>query len=90
MPLLVSSVLLFYSGVVFAYFVVFPVMFSYLVGHRARGRELHARHRRVPGFHRCTLFFAFGIAFEVPVAVVLLVLHRARESARAWARTAAT
>ena len=72
-PLLVSSVLLFYLGVVFAYFVVFPVMFNFFVG-------------TVPGIVKyapdiasyldfvLTMFFAFGIAFEVPVAVVLLVL----------------
>jgi sec-independent protein translocase protein TatC len=72
-PLLVSSVVLFYTGVVFAYFVVFPVMFNFFVG-------------TVPGVVKyspdmgsyidfvLTMFFAFGVAFEVPVAVVLLVL----------------
>ena len=72
-PLLVSSVFLFYGGVVFAYFAVFPVMFNFFIG-------------TVPGVVKyspdiasyidfvLTMFFAFGVAFEVPVAVVLLVL----------------
>ena len=72
-PLLVSSVLLFYSGVVFAYFIVFPVMFSYLVGTAPAGVSYMPDIAAYLDFI-LTLFFAFGIAFEVPVAVVLLVL----------------
>ena len=47
-PLLVSSVLLFYAGAVFAYFAVFPVMFTYLVGTAPAGVKLHARHGELP------------------------------------------
>jgi sec-independent protein translocase protein TatC len=72
-PLLVSSVLLFYSGVVFAYFVVFPVMFSYLVGTAPAGVSYMPDIAAYLDFI-ITMFFAFGVAFEVPVAVVLLVL----------------
>jgi sec-independent protein translocase protein TatC len=72
-PLLVSSVLLFYCGVVFAYFVVFPVMFSYLVGTAPAGVSYMPDIAAYLDFI-ITMFFAFGAAFEVPVAVVLLVL----------------
>jgi sec-independent protein translocase protein TatC len=72
-PLLVSSVVLFYAGVVFAYFAVFPVMFSYLVGTAPAGVSYMPDIAAYLDFI-LTLFFAFGIAFEVPVAVVLLVL----------------
>jgi sec-independent protein translocase protein TatC len=72
-PLLVSSVFLFYSGVLFAYYVVFPVMFSYLVGTAPTGVSYMPDIAAYLDFI-LTMFFAFGIAFEVPVAVVLLVL----------------
>jgi sec-independent protein translocase protein TatC len=72
-PLLVSSVLLFYVGVVFAYFVVFPLMFTYLVGTAPEGVKYIPDMTSYLDFV-LTMFFAFGIAFEVPIAVVLLVL----------------
>ena len=72
-PLLVSSVLLFYVGVVFAYIVVFPLMFSYLVGTAPEGVKYIPDMTSYLDFV-LTMFFAFGIAFEVPIAVVLLVL----------------
>jgi sec-independent protein translocase protein TatC len=72
-PLLVSSVILFYCGAVFAYFVVFPVMFSFLVGTAPAGVSYMPDIAAYLDFI-LTLFFAFGLAFEVPVAVVLLVL----------------
>jgi sec-independent protein translocase protein TatC len=72
-PLLVSSVVLFYSGVFFAYFIVFPVMFSYLVGTAPAGVSYMPDIAAYLDFV-LTMFFAFGVAFEVPVAVVLLVL----------------
>lgn len=72
-PLLVSSVVLFYCGAVFAYFVVFPVMFSFLVGTAPTGVNYMPDIAAYLDFI-LTLFFAFGLAFEVPVAVVLLVL----------------
>src|SRR5689334_7919863 len=72
-PLLVSSVVLFYCGVLFAYFVVFPVMFTYLVGTAPAGVSYMPDMTSYLDFVM-TMFFAFGVAFEVPVAVVLLVL----------------
>src|SRR5215510_7015104 len=72
-PLLVSSVVLFYCGVVFAYFAVFPVMFSYLVLTAPAGVSYMPDMASYLDFV-LALFFAFGVAFEVPVAVVLLVL----------------
>jgi sec-independent protein translocase protein TatC len=72
-PLLVSSVVLFYCGVFFAYFVVFPVMFSYLVTTAPTGVSYMPDIAAYLDFV-LTMFFAFGVAFEVPVAVVLLVL----------------
>jgi len=72
-PLLVSAVLLFYVGVFFAYFAVFPVMFEYLVHSGPTSVKMQTDISSYLDFV-VTLFFAFGVAFEVPVAVVLLVI----------------
>ena len=72
-PLLVSAVLLFYVGVFFAYFAVFPVMFDWLVHSGPTTVKMQTDITQYLDFV-ITLFFAFGVAFEVPVAVVLLVL----------------
>lgn len=71
-PMLVSSTLLFYLGVAFAYFVVFPIVFGFFVGVAPAGVEVNTDIARYLDFV-ITLFFAFGIAFEVPVATVLVV-----------------
>jgi sec-independent protein translocase protein TatC len=72
-PLLVSAVLLFYIGATFAYFAVFPVMFQYLATTAPQGVKMMTDMASYLDFI-ITMFFAFGIAFEVPVAVVLLVI----------------
>ncbi len=72
-PLLLSAVILFYVGVFFAYFAVFPVMFEYLVHSGPTSVKMQTDISSYLDFV-VTLFFAFGVAFEVPVAVVLLVL----------------
>jgi sec-independent protein translocase protein TatC len=72
-PLLLSAVLLFYVGVFFAYFAVFPVMFEYLVHSGPASVKMQTDITSYLDFV-ITLFFAFGVAFEVPVAVVLLVI----------------
>ncbi len=72
-PLLASSVLLFYVGVLFAYYVVFPVMFNFFVGTVPLAVKYQPDMASYLDFV-LMMFFAFGIAFEVPVAVVLLVL----------------
>ena len=71
-PLLVSSVVLFYVGVAFAYFVVFPLIFGFFVSTTPHGVQLMADISMYMEFV-LVLLFSFGIAFEVPVAVVLLV-----------------
>jgi sec-independent protein translocase protein TatC len=61
------------TGAVFAYYAVFPVMFSYLVGTAPTGVSYMPDMASYLDFV-LTLFFAFGVAFEMPVAVVLLVI----------------
>jgi sec-independent protein translocase protein TatC len=70
-PLVVSSILLFYCGVAFAYFVVFPLMFAFLTTAAPDGVQMMTDMTNYLDFV-LLLFFAFGIAFEIPVATVLL------------------
>src|SRR5262249_11954717 len=72
-PLLVSSIVLFYTGVVFAYFFVFPVMFQFFAATTPHGVAMMTDISAYLDFV-LTMFLAFGAAFEVPVAVVLLVV----------------
>ncbi len=72
MPLLASSVLLFYVGVAFAYFVVFPLVFRFLTGMAPEGVAVMTDISHYLDFV-LTLFFAFGFAFEIPIATILLV-----------------
>jgi sec-independent protein translocase protein TatC len=70
-PLVVSSIFLFYAGVAFAYYIVFPLMFQFLASTTPIGVKMMTDIANYLDFV-LLLFFAFGIAFEVPVAVVLL------------------
>lgn len=72
LPLVVSSTLLFYLGVVFAYFVVFPLMFAFFTAVAPAGVTVMTDIAHYLSFV-FKIFLAFGIAFEVPVATVLLV-----------------
>ncbi|HEY6483783.1 MAG TPA: twin-arginine translocase subunit TatC [Steroidobacteraceae bacterium] len=72
-PLLVSAILLFYTGVLFAYFFVFPVMFQFFAGTTPQGVSMMTDISAYLDFV-LTMFLAFGVAFEVPIAVVLVVL----------------
>lgn len=72
-PLLVSSVLLFYLGMAFAYYVVFPLIFGFFTSVVPEGVEVMTDINRYLDFV-VMLFLAFGIAFEVPVATILLVI----------------
>ena len=72
LPLLVSSVVLFYSGVAFAYFVLFPVAFAFLTSAAPEGVRVMTDINAYLDFV-LTIFFAFGVAFEVPVVIVLAV-----------------
>jgi sec-independent protein translocase protein TatC len=71
-PLFVSSVILFYVGVAFAYFMVFPLMFAFLTSTAPDSVKMMTDMSSYLDF-TLLLFFAFGLAFEVPVATVLLV-----------------
>jgi sec-independent protein translocase protein TatC len=72
LPLLASSIVLFYAGAAFAYFVVFPLIFAFLTSTAPEGVSVMTDISRYLDFV-LTLFFAFGAAFEVPVVTVLLV-----------------
>jgi len=72
LPLIVSSIALFYTGVAFAYYVVFPLMFKFLASTTPIGVKMMTDIAQYLDFV-LLLFLAFGIAFEMPVAVVLLV-----------------
>ncbi|MGD8591501.1 MAG: twin-arginine translocase subunit TatC [Gammaproteobacteria bacterium] len=72
LPLLVSSTLLFYLGMAFAYFVVFPLVFKFLTGVAPEGVAVMTDISRYLDFV-LKLFFAFGIAFEVPIATILVI-----------------
>ncbi len=71
LPLLLSSTLLFYLGIAFAYFVVFPVVFGFFTSVAPEGVQIATDINSYLDFV-LKLFFAFGSAFEIPVAVVLL------------------
>ena len=71
-PLVFSSTLLFLAGMAFAYFLVFPVVFGFLASVAPQGVAVMTDIGNYLDFVM-TLFVAFGLAFEVPVAVVLLV-----------------
>ena len=72
-PLLASSVILFYAGAAFAYFVVFPLVFAFLTSVAPEGVAVATDITAYLDFV-LTLFFAFGISFEVPIATILIVL----------------
>jgi len=72
-PLLVSSIVLFYCGIAFAYFAVFPVMFEFFANTTPAGVRMMTDITSCMDFV-LTMFLCFGLAFEVPVVVVLLVL----------------
>ncbi|HDY97428.1 MAG TPA: twin-arginine translocase subunit TatC [Pseudomonas sabulinigri] len=72
-PLLASSILLFYSGMAFAYFVVFPLVFGFFTSAAPEGVAVMTDINSYLDFV-LTLFMAFGLSFEIPVATVLLVL----------------
>jgi len=72
-PLLASSILLFYVGIGFAYYFVFPVMFEFFTHTTPKGVAMMTDINQYLDFV-LTMFFCFGLAFEVPVAVVLLVV----------------
>ncbi|MEJ2602744.1 MAG: twin-arginine translocase subunit TatC [Gammaproteobacteria bacterium] len=72
LPLLASSIFLFYLGIAFAYFVVFPLMFGFFTNIAPSEVAVMTDIAAYLDFIT-TIFFAFGLAFEVPIATVLLV-----------------
>jgi sec-independent protein translocase protein TatC len=71
-PLLLASIILFYAGIAFAYFVVFPLLFAFLSAAAPPGVTVMTDITHYLDFV-LTIFFAFGVAFEVPIATILLV-----------------
>ncbi|HEX7081166.1 MAG TPA: twin-arginine translocase subunit TatC [Gammaproteobacteria bacterium] len=72
LPLLVSSIVLFYTGIAFAYYLVFPLMFGFFVGSTPEGVAVMTDINSYLTFV-LTLFLAFGLSFEVPIGTVLLI-----------------
>lgn len=73
MPLLVSSIILFYLGMAFAYYVVFPLVFEFTSNFASEGVEYRPDIASYLDF-AIKMFFAFGVAFEVPIATIMLIL----------------
>jgi len=71
-PLLFSSIILFYLGMVFAYFVVFPLMFKFFTGIALQGVTMMTDITKYLDFV-LKMFFAFGMAFEVPIATIIVI-----------------
>ena len=71
-PLVFASTLLFFSGMAFAYFAVFPVVFGFITGVAPQGVAVMTDIDEYLGFV-IGMFMAFGITFQVPVAVIVLV-----------------
>ncbi|GGY51225.1 Sec-independent protein translocase protein TatC [Bacterioplanes sanyensis] len=72
-PLLISSIVLFYSGIAFAYFVVLPLAFAFFTAAGPEGISFLPDISNILNFI-LKIFFAFGIAFEIPIATFLMVL----------------
>lgn len=71
-PLLISSVLLFFAGMAFAYFLVLPMLFNFTMGIQLEGVSAMTDITKYLDLV-LHMFFAFGFAFEIPVATVLLI-----------------
>lgn len=72
LPLVFSSTMLFYIGMAFAYYIVFPLVFGFLTSTAPDGVEVMTDIGKYLDFV-LMLFFAFGVAFEVPIAIIILV-----------------
>ncbi len=72
LPLIAASTLLFYCGMAFAYFAVFPVVFGFITASAPQGVAVMTDIDKYLSFV-LTMFVAFGVTFQVPVAVVVLV-----------------
>ncbi|TCJ18511.1 twin-arginine translocase subunit TatC [Parasulfuritortus cantonensis] len=81
LPLVVSSVILFGCGMAFAYFLVFPVVFGFIIGIAPAGVAVMTDIGKYLDFV-ITMFLAFGITFEVPIVVVALAMMGVVEVAK--------
>lgn len=72
LPLLTSSIVLFYAGIAFAFYVVFPLVFGFFTSVVPEGVTIMTDINRYLDFV-LKLFFAFGLAFEIPIATMLLI-----------------
>ena len=72
LPLLVASILLFFGGMAFAYFVVFPLVFQFMLMTAPPGVAVMTDINQYMDFV-LTLFMAFGVSFQVPIATILLI-----------------
>jgi len=72
LPLLLASTVLFYGGMAFAYYVVFPLIFGFLTATAPVGVAVMTDITHYLDFV-LTLFFAFGVSFEVPIATILII-----------------
>ncbi|TXT20339.1 MAG: sec-independent protein translocase protein TatC [Gallionellaceae bacterium] len=72
LPLIAASTALFYCGMAFAYFAVFPVVFGFITASAPQGVAVMTDIDKYLSF-ALTMFVAFGVTFQVPVAVVVLV-----------------
>jgi sec-independent protein translocase protein TatC len=73
LPLLASSTALFYCGMVFAYYVILPIFFAFIISTVPEGVAVMTDISKYLDFV-LTMFFAFGVAFEMPIAAFILVL----------------
>jgi sec-independent protein translocase protein TatC len=71
-PLIIASTVLFFCGMTFAYFAVFPIVFGFITASAPLGVAVMTDIDKYLSFV-LTMFMAFGLTFQVPVAVVLLV-----------------
>ena len=72
-PLLLSSIVLFYAGICFAYFIVLPLVFGFFTAIGPEGVNFLPDINNILNFI-LKIFFAFGLAFEIPIATMLLIL----------------
>ncbi len=72
LPLLISSILLFYAGMAFAFFVILPILFGFFTSIAPEGVVVMTDISRYLDFI-LKMFFAFGLAFEVPILTILLI-----------------
>lgn len=71
-PMILSSLLLFLAGMAFAYFVVFPAVFGFVIGSAPEGVAVMTDIEKYLSFV-LSMFMAFGISFQVPIVVIMLV-----------------